>query len=244
MTTKTGSILQRVTRRVLMPVSRSQPPKPKGPVVAIALYVLLDATGSMAAAISGVIKALLRMVDIFVASQIVPTLGLVVFRDEKYGEQPLVLPLGSRPEEICNLLKRTTADGGGDEPESSLPAIMRALDQMQHAEPGVKRIILHITDAPPHDPENGHTSKSVLEALKRHQAVYFACAPAIEPYKSFANVTGGTLFQLEEDMSADTFRDLLLNVAHQTVATVRSSGPAISDEARALLKSVAAKDRQ
>jgi hypothetical protein len=120
---------------------------------------------------------------------------------------------------------------------------MRALDQLRHAEPGAKKILLLITDARPHDPETDHngcivTAGVVQEGLADQQVLFFACTPVIEPYKSFANLTGGTLFPLQKDMDADTFKDLLVDVAHQTVKTVRHSGPVIADDALELLKSL------
>lgn len=242
MTTQPHSNARRETVRAAHPYPKTQASKSQA-VVQVAMIILLDATGSMAAEIEGAKRALVRMVEILMVSRIVPTLGLIIFRDETIGERPIVLPLGTSAEEICELLKRTKADGGDDIPESSLLAVMRALDQLQRAEPGAKKIILLITDAPPHDPEtdcNGCvvTARVVQDALADHKALFFVCTPAIEPYKTFANVTGGTLFPLQKDMDADTFKDLLVDVAHQTVKTVRHSGPIIADDALELLKSL------
>ncbi len=249
MATQRHSNTRRETVRAAYPsISKSQAPRSQTPV-RIAFVILLDATGSMATAIEAVIRALRRMVDVFMTSQVIPTLGLVVFRDETYGERPIVLPLGTSAEEICELLKTTEAYGGEDAPESSLLAVMRALDQLQRAEPGAKKIILLITDAPPHDPERSDignlvTAEVVREALTDQQVLFFACTPTIEPYKSFANLTGGTLFPLQKDMDEDTFKDLLVDVAHQTVKTVRHSGPVITDEALALMKNLDTRERQ
>jgi len=223
------------------PTVKHPGPHPKLPQslqrrIAVAIYILLDATGSMAAEIAGVVKALLGFVKILRKSDLDPVLGLIVFRDEPYGEKPLVLPLGASPDGICDVLRATRATGGDDDPESSYPAIMRAVESVKSCGSEVKRIFLHITDAPPHDPEQGHTSDTVLQALKQHRIVFFACTPAIEPYTLFANVTGGTLFPLQPDMNAEAFRDVLLAVADQTVKTVRRDGPALTEEMRALLK--------
>lgn len=242
MTTQPHSSTRRETVRAAHPYQKAQMSKSQA-FVQVAILILLDATGSMAAAIEGAKRALVRMVEILMASRVVPKLGLIIFRDETYGERPIVLQLGSSAEEICESLKRTKADGGGDEKESSLLAVKCGLEQLRHAEPGAKKIALLITDAPPHDPEtdcNGCvvTAGAVEKGLADQQVLFFACTPAIEPYKTFANVTGGTLFPLQKDMDADTFKDLLVDVAHQTVITVRHSGPVIADDALDLLKSL------
>jgi len=197
----------------------------------VAIFIVLDCTGSMDEYIAGVIKALIRFSELLFEANLEPIIGLITFRDETYGERTVVYPLRTSLEKIREILLATKAEGGGDEPESSLPAIMRGVDGFDNANPEAKRVILHITDNPPHDPEAGLTSASVLKALCQKGIIYFACTPAIEPYKSLANKTGGTLFPLAANMDADAFKDVLLAVAHQTIKTVRRDGPVLTDEA-------------
>ncbi len=204
--------------------------------IVVAVFIILDATGSMAELIAGVVKALVRFTEILYESNLKPSLGLVVFRDELQGEKTHVFPLGTSPEEIRQILRKTRAEGGDDAPESSLPAIMRAIEGFEGVELGTKKIALHITDAPTHDPESGYTRASVRSALTQNQVIYFACAPAIEPYKTFANVAGGTLFPLTADIEAEAFKDVLLSVAHQTVKTVRRDGPILTADALDILR--------
>lgn len=208
----------------------------------VALFILLDCTASMDELIGGVIKALIRFSELFFEANLEPIIGLITFRDETYGERPVVYQLGTPLEKIREILLATKAEGGGDEPESSLPAIMRGVDGFDNIDPDAKRIILHITDDKPHDPEAGFTSTSVLKALSQNGTIYYACTPAIEPYKSFANKTGGTLFPLVPNMDADTFKDVLLTVAHQTIKTVRRNGPVLTGEALEALRQLGFKE--
>lgn len=206
--------------------------------ILVTIFIVLDATESMHDVIAGAIKALIRFTELFFESDLVPVMGLVIFRDETYGEKTQVTPLGTDPEIIREILRGTRAEGGGDEPESSLPAIAKAITGFKDAGPEAKRILLHVTDASTHDPESGNTSSSVLSALKQGRIIYYGCAPAIEPYKSFANATGGTLFPLEKDIDSEAFKDVLLAVARHSIKTVRHEGPVLTDDAMNALRNL------
>jgi len=216
----------------------------------LSLVFALHATGSMDPYIQGVKNALIRFLDALSQGGLDAALGAVLFRDEQYGEKPQVIPLGTNYKELQDILQSAKADGGGDLPESSYPALMRAVAMLALAPPGAVRQVLHIADAPPHDPEQASagdpylaagtqfTQDTVRSALKQDRILYFGCTKLIEPYRSFANVTGGTLFELQEDMDAKTFEATLDAVALTTVKTVRVSPAEISDEVRALLNGV------
>ena len=201
----------------------------------LVVVLLLDVTGSMQFAIDAMVRALNRFLDILVEAGIAPEVGLVLFRDELIGEAPEIYPVGSSVEEIKEVLSHAKAGGGGDDPESVLPAIMHGLGLLDAVRPGAQKMFLLVTDNPPHDPEKGLTAASVLEALRREQVMMFPCTPAIEPFKTFANATQGTLFPLEANIDRDAFKEVLLAVAHTTVKTIKSADFAISDEVRALL---------
>lgn len=219
----------------------TQPPHKRRIPVPIALVIVIDATGSMANEIAGVIEALFKMLAMFAKESIDATLALVVYRDELCGEKPVVVPMGSSPESIQAELRRTVADGGGDDPESAYPALALALFELGKASPQAKPYILHITDAPPHDPESGHTAASILQALKDKKVIYFSCTPPIQPYRNFADVTGGTLFPLMPDLDPETFQKMLMDVARQTTVTARKGGPVLTADAIEALKHLSRK---
>lgn len=184
--------------------------------ITITIVVALDVTHSMRPVIQGVVRALIHFLNILAHGQIDGRVGLVLFRDLKESEPMQTWKIGTEPAHLRSILESTPAQGGGDVPESALPALDAALN-LEGDSAGSLSVVLLITDASCHDPEGQHNSANILERLKANQVVFFACAPRISPYVEFANATGGTLFEIEPNMDADTFAKLLLDVAHATV---------------------------
>ena len=189
-------------------------------VIPVDMSIVLDATGSMGSFIAAVVKALHFTLDYFVAGALDVHFGLVIFRDELIGEMPELHPIGTPPKELKHVLSRTPATGGGDEPESSLPALVKALG-LPGYRTGARKVLLLCTDASAHDPHGNLTSQMVLQELKRHRALLFACTPDMEPYKTLVAVTRGALFHIRPNLDQSTFENVLDNVARATVRTVR-----------------------
>jgi len=187
--------------------------------ILVDMVLILDATGSMQPFLDAIVNALLRIIEILTSGSLNANLGVVVFRDEKYGEPAELSPVGTPPEAIRSILRQTVATGGGDEEESSLLAIKHALSLHGYRE-GAQKVLLLVTDAPPHDPEGNVDSESIVAMLREHGAVLHACTPPIEPYLTFAKATQGTLFEIQPNMPVDAFENLLISVAHTTVKTV------------------------
>lgn len=197
------------------------------------IVMIIDVTGSMGPYIQGVFLAIDGFMQILMEGGIDALFGLVLFRDEKYRQMPECYDLGTSRDRIRAVLNQTEAKGGGDEEESSLPAIQRALGLNGYRK-GAQRILLLITDAPPRDPEQGLTSESILAKLKEDAVILFACTPPDEPYTTFANATQGTLFPITPDLDVKAFKDVMFSVAHVTVKRTvgMNQGRAIQDLAR------------
>jgi hypothetical protein len=193
----------------------------QGGQIKVDIAFCLDATGSTGNIIAAMIMGLLGFLDILVDAGLDALVGLVVFRDETYGEKTLVYDLTDDYETIRDVLKGTVAKGGGDDPESALTAIRRALELDGFRE-GAQTFILMITDTSCHDPENGYSSQDALAQLLENNVVFFACSPPIEPYKTFVNATRGILFPIEVGVKSHAFQDVLLSVARATVKTMRA----------------------
>lgn len=229
---------QRVTARSVPETDRAarQQPATQAGWHAVALIMVLDVTGSMDEFIRGAVQALVGMIDILASERISATLGCILFRDEKIGEAPVIVPLGVLPEELKEVLRVTQAQGGGDEPESSLPALSKAMDLMADVSPNTSKMIIHTTDAGCHDPEQDLTAASVRDALVQSNTVYFGCTPRMEPYLTFANATGGTLFEIRPDLDAESFQDILKSVVRASVNTIRQGQIGLSEDTRKMLE--------
>ncbi len=134
------------------------------------IMFVLDCTASMQGEIDAIRDAILAFADTISSDGVRARVGLIEFRDRLIGEEQRVLMFGSEPftndpsafrREVAALRAR----GGGDEPESSLDAVMLALRQPFAAD-GNKVIVL-VTDAPPHIPDRETKSiEQVVEAIR------------------------------------------------------------------------------
>ncbi len=195
------------------------------------VYVV-DATESMTPYIQGVRAALKSGIDALISYGLKVMLGLIVFRDELMGDMPEITPLGAPPILIKQTLDSCIARDGGDVPESSLKAIKRAIE-MPGQRGKAQRVLLLVTDAPPHDPEGDLTSAHVSALLKQHRALLFACAPPIEPFTTLVNQTGGILYPIRRDLNETSFKDMLASLAEHTHVTLTALADAeLAEHAR------------
>jgi Mg-chelatase subunit ChlD len=142
------------TETTSITVHVSDPARPQADVVFV-----LDVTGSMGWAINGVRDGIRRFADDLARNQIDFQVGLVAFRDltvptdrDAGFELMEVLkfrgePLTSDADEFRREVSRLTANGGGDEAESSLEAIAEACRLPLRK--SATKVFLLITDAPP-----------------------------------------------------------------------------------------------
>jgi Mg-chelatase subunit ChlD len=135
------------------------------------IMFVLDCTGSMQGEIDGIKEAITSFADAIESDGVRARVGLVEFRDRLIGEEHRVLKFDGQvftnnPSSFRKEVSPLKASGGGDEPESSLDALMLALRQPFNAE-GNKVIVL-ITDASPHIPDQETSSiETVTNEIKR-----------------------------------------------------------------------------
>lgn len=131
---------------------------------------VLDCTGSMQGEINAIRDAITGFADTINSDGVRVRVGLVEFRDRLIGEEHRVLKFDGQPFTNDPVLFRRevsalTATGGGDEPESSLDALMLAL--RQPFAPDTNKVIVLVTDAPPHIPDKETKSiEQVTAAIK------------------------------------------------------------------------------
>ncbi|WP_207630342.1 vWA domain-containing protein [Paracoccus xiamenensis] len=144
----------------------------QGPQQKIQVAFVLDTTGSMADLIEGAKQKIWSitntMLDVNPDADI--SMALIGYRDR--GDDYVTLPhhMTHDLQGLYSDLRRFTADGGGDTPESvneALEAAVRGQDWIEGAD--TRRIIFLVGDAPPHMDYRGapRYSEVIAEARKK-----------------------------------------------------------------------------
>lgn len=120
------------------------------------IMFVLDCTGSMSGEINAIRDSIINFADTIEAEGVRVRVGLIEFRDRLHGEEANVLKFDgqtftSKPATFRTQVAKLHAKGGDDEPESSLDAMMLALRQPFSSD--ASKVIVLITDAPPHIPD-------------------------------------------------------------------------------------------
>lgn len=195
---------------------------------------VLDCTGSMQGEIDAIKEAIVSFADTIESDGVRVRVGLVEFRDRLINQEARVLIFGGQPftqdpvafrQEVAAL----KAGGGGDLPESSLDAVMLAL--RQPFDPDSTKVIVLVTDAPPHLPDKETKSlKEVVQAIRAvgiHQfyLVMRTQDPDSQIYLKLLEGTRGLAFELGQ---GDDFRSR----AEDFKRTLMSLGKTISAATR------------
>lgn len=128
---------------------------------------VLDCTGSMEGEIQAIKDSISDFADTITSQGVRVRVGLVEFRDRLNGEDHRALLFKGQvftddPIIFRSAVAPLKATGGGDAPESSLDALMLALRQPFSDD--AEKVIVLITDAPPHIPDK--STKSIDEVIK------------------------------------------------------------------------------
>jgi Mg-chelatase subunit ChlD len=134
------------------------------------ILFVLDCTGSMQGEIDAIKDSIASFADTIKSDGVRARVGLIEFRDRLIGEEARVLTFGGQvftdnPDLFREELAELEAAGGGDDPESSLDALMLAL--RQPFSPDANKVIVLITDAPPHIPDKETPNiETVIRAIQ------------------------------------------------------------------------------
>lgn len=186
---------------------------------------VLDCTGSMQGEIDAIRDSIVDFADTITSQGVRARVGLVEFRDRLAGEEARVLTFAgevftSDPVRFRSELAGLRAVGGGDEPESSLDAVMLAL--RQPFAPDTDKVIVLITDAPPHIPDR--ETRSIDEVVRMIHSVGIAQFyivmnardPQSEIYLKLLEQTRGLVFDLGKGddfrQRADHFKRTLMSL--------------------------------
>ena len=176
------------------------------------IMFVLDCTESMDGEIEAIKDAIIDFANSIESEGVRARVGLVEFRDRLCNEEQRVLTF--KGEVFTNdtaafrrEVAKLKAIGGGDWPESSLDGIMLALRQ-PFTSTGSKVIVL-VTDAPPHIPDKETQSiEEVVKAIRDRQIdqIYLVMRtrdPHSQVYLKLLEATRGLAFELGK---GDDFR--------------------------------------
>lgn len=135
---------------------------------------ILDCTKSMTGEIDAMRDAITGFADTIRSDGVRARVGLIEFRDRLIGEEQRVLRFQSGvftddPYEFRQQVSQLFAAGGGDEPESSLDALLLATRQPFSS--GVSKVFVLVTDAPPHVPDKEARSIEEVGAAIRQAGI-------------------------------------------------------------------------
>ena len=236
-----GCLLLALLAERVLPLGQSE----AGPQVDV--MFVLDVTGSMEEEINGVRDGIIAFVGALRSRSIGSTrVGLIAYRDRSEGEEPRTLRVGGEPftthlagfrREVGSL----RADGGGDEPESTLDAL--ALAAEQPFRPGAKKVLLLITDAPPRVPDKDTTSVAgAVQALRGrgmdqlHLVIQDGDLPA---YEELHAAIPGEVFSLADSAAGRAGFDRILPEVGKQIAAALGTG-SVAAERRWLLIGITA----
>jgi len=176
------------------------------------IMFVLDCTGSMQGEIDAIKDAITAFADTIESEGVRVRVGLIEFRDRLIGEEPRLLtfagqPFTNDPAAFRREVSALRATGGGDEPESSLDAVMLAL--RQPFAPDANKVIVLVTDASPHVPDKDTRNiEEVTQAIRRVGVQQFYLVvrtrdPKSQVYLKLLEGTRGMAFELGE---GDDFR--------------------------------------
>jgi Mg-chelatase subunit ChlD len=149
---------------------------------------ILDCTESMGGEIDAIRDAIIGFVEALHQAGLAIRVGLIEFRDRLINEEQRVLQFAGQPFTNDAELFRTeamtlSAWGGGDAPESSLDAVLLAV--RQPFDPLAQKILVLITDAPPHVPDR--EARSVEEVAQAVRAAMISQFYLIIPVREADN---------------------------------------------------------
>jgi Mg-chelatase subunit ChlD len=196
------------------------------------IMFVLDCTGSMRGELDAIRDAILDFAQTISGEGVRARVGLIEFRDRFNGEEHRALlfaghPFTDDPAMFRREVSKLKAEGGDDIPESSLDAVMLAL--RQPFDETANKVIVLVTDAPPHVPdvETGSVEE-VARAVRRANVKQFCLVikardSASQVYlKLLEGAQGGLAFDMGEGNDfrtrAENFKRTLMSLG-KTIST-------------------------
>ncbi|MBK8048780.1 MAG: VWA domain-containing protein [Anaerolineales bacterium] len=162
---------------------------------------VFDTTSSMGEEIDGAIRSSIAFAEQLRTNHRDFRLGLVAFGDEIRSVYNTDGTMTADAAEFTTWVSELRARGGGDTPELALDALLQATTL--HYREDAQKVLLLITDAPPHMAGDGTgysalTTADVTTQLQDEGFVVYTVAVDTPGYRSLATATGGNFYELTE----------------------------------------------
>ena len=201
------------------------------------IVFVFDTTGSMSEEIEGVKNTSITFANKLRDSNRDFRLGLVAFGDKIREVRNRDDTLTSDAEEFKRWIGRLWADGGGDDPEISLDAVRRAT-QMKYRD-GTQKVLILITDAPPHQKGDGTPFSQVVpeELVGQLRDQGFTVYAVAYDHPHFRRVVGETSGEFYDIHRESDFTGIIEKIGSLIAGQYRrlTSAPAPSTTARGAL---------
>jgi len=194
------------------PIIRIQnDPVHQGPERNVDLIFVIDTTGSMSDKIEGLLSTCARFVDEFANLKLSHRIAIVSFGDLTVpGDKIESTSFTDKIEVVKRSLKNIPRNGGGgNEGESSLEAIEKALDLPFRAN-AVKVIIL-ITDEPALQHRIRPTE--INDKLQKNEFLAFVVSPPLAYFQEMAKRNGGRWYPVSAKTDFTDLLDMFKNIA-------------------------------
>lgn len=211
---------------IVKPLDPSKRPPP------LDIVFVLDVTNSMDPQIKGIRDGIGQFGEELKKNELEARIGMVAFRDIEYDKEALKVlqfvggPFTTDTKAYSTEVGKLKADGGGDEPESSLDAIVKAAEQPFRGK--ALKVLLLITDAPPQTKGNSVRMPTALKVLKDKgiDQVHLIVQPRDLPtYQQLQQVAKGSFFDLQKTSKAG-FASLLPILSNEIARTTVADQPA------------------
>ncbi|HUN23766.1 MAG TPA: vWA domain-containing protein [Anaerolineales bacterium] len=197
------------------------------------LVFVIDTTGSMSDKIEGLLQTCGKFVDEFASLGVDHRTAVMAFGDLRVrGDKIMNTPFTDNVEVTKNSLEKIPRfSGGGNEGESSLEALHKAMDLTFR--PNALKLLLLLTDEPAD--QKTYSAEQVSRMLYNGGYITFTVTPNHDYFRKMAEVTGGKWYKIGRRTDFRSILDMFRNIAEtvaQTVADVHLLGNGDVEEYR------------
>lgn len=201
------------------------------PPAQVDVMFVVDVTGSMLPEIEGVKRGIQSFANEISSRRLDGQVGLIAFGDRLISEEPRILLFEGSPftadiAGFSNEVSHVQMMDGGDEPESSMDALV--LGASQPFRPKSTRVVVLITDAPAHVPDKETRAIDQVESAltenhleQLHLVIREKDRPIYQPLQRLA---AGEIFLLDDTAAGRQGFERILPVVGRQIAELTSKG--------------------